>query len=69
MRAAPGAAPRWPFVREGRAVTLQAQVRECLERMGAAPFPAGSDELAQIDYFLVALATGQPIRPNAWRPR
>jgi len=69
LPAAPGAASRWPYVREGRAVTLQAQVRECLERMGAAPFPAGSDELSQVDYFLTALATGQTIRPNAWRPR
>lgn len=69
LPAAPGAASRWPFVREGRAISLQSQVRECLERMGAAPFPAGSDELAQFDYFLSALATGQTIRPNAWRPR
>jgi sulfur-oxidizing protein SoxA len=69
LPAAPGSAARWPFVREGRAVTLQAQVRECLERMGAAPFPAGSDELAQVEYFLTALSQGLVIKPNAWRPR
>lgn len=69
LPAAPGPAARWPFVREGRPVTLQAQVRECLERMGAAPFPAGSDELAHIEYFLTALSQGLALKPNAWRPR
>jgi sulfur-oxidizing protein SoxA len=69
LPAAPGAAARWPFVREGRAITLQVQVRECLERMGAAPFPAGSEELAQVEYFLTVLSQGLPIKPNAWRPR
>jgi sulfur-oxidizing protein SoxA len=69
LPAAPGSAARWPFVREGRAITLQSQVRECLDRMGAAAFPAGSDELAQLDYFLTVLSQGHAIRPNAWRPR
>lgn len=69
LPAATGMAARWPFVREGRAITLQAQVRECLERMGAAPFPAGSDEIAQVDYFLTALTPGLALKPNAWRPR
>lgn len=69
LPAAPGSAARWPFLREGRAVTLQAQVRECLERMGAAPFPPGSEELAQVEYFLTVLSQGHAIRPNAWRPR
>ena len=68
LPAAPGSAARWPFVRESRAVTLQVQLRECLERMGAAPFPAGSDELAQLEYFLTALSQGLAIKPNAWRP-
>jgi sulfur-oxidizing protein SoxA len=69
LPAAPGSAARWPFIREGRAVTMQSQLRECLERMGAAPFPAGSEELAQIEYFLTVLSQGHPIKPNAWRPR
>jgi len=69
LPAAAGSAARWPFVREGRAVTLQSQVRECLERMGAAAFPAGSDELAQVEYFLTVLSQGHAIKPNAWRPR
>lgn len=69
LPAAPGSAARWPYVREGGAVTLQAQMRECLDRMGAAAFPAGSDELAQVEYFLTVLSQGHAIKPNAWRPR
>jgi sulfur-oxidizing protein SoxA len=64
-----GAAVQWPHIREGRPVTLQMRLRECLERMGAAPFPAGSDELAHLEYFLSYLSNGLAIRPNAWRPK
>jgi len=64
-----GQAVRWPFIREGVPVTLQAQIRECLERMGAAPFAAGSEELNDLEYFLTYLSNGLPIRANAWRPR
>ncbi|MCW5590813.1 MAG: sulfur oxidation c-type cytochrome SoxA [Burkholderiales bacterium] len=63
-----GTATQWPWLREGRPVTLQMRIRECLDRMGAAPFPAGSDELAHLDYFLTYLSNGLAIRPNAWRP-
>jgi L-cysteine S-thiosulfotransferase len=64
-----GAAVQWPHLRDGKPVTLQMRVRECLERMGAAPFPAGSDELAHLEYFLAYLSNGLALRPNAWRPR
>jgi sulfur-oxidizing protein SoxA len=64
-----GAAAQWPHLRDGRAVTLQMRIRECLDRMGASPFPVGSDELAHLDYFLSYLSNGLAIRPNAWRPR
>jgi L-cysteine S-thiosulfotransferase len=60
-----GQAARWPFIRDGAALTLQARMRECLERMGAAPFPAGSDELNHLEYFLTQLSNGLPLRPNA----
>lgn len=63
-----GQAAQWPFIREGKATTLQAQIRECLERMGAAPFAAGSDELNHLEYFLTYLSNGLALRPNAWRP-
>jgi sulfur-oxidizing protein SoxA len=64
-----GQATHWPVVRDGRAVTLQARIRECLEIMGAAPFPAGSDELNHIEYFLAYLSNGLPLKANAGRPR
>jgi sulfur-oxidizing protein SoxA len=64
-----GQATRWPLIRDGSAVTLQSQIRECLERMGAAPFAAGSDELNHIEYFLTYLSQGLPIRANEWRPK
>jgi len=51
------------------AVTAQARMRECLERMGAAPFAAGSDELNQLEYYVTWLANGKPVKANAWRPK
>ena len=64
-----GQAARWPLIGANGAQTLQARMRECLELMGAAPFPAGSDELNQLEYFLTHLSNGLPMRPNTWRPR
>jgi sulfur-oxidizing protein SoxA len=60
-----GQAARWPYFRGEQAVTLQAQLRACLERMGAAAFPVGSDELNHLEYFLTYLSQGLPIaRPG-----
>jgi len=64
-----GQATHWPVVRDGRAVTLQVRIRECLELMGAAPFPAGSDELNNIEYFLAYLSNGLALKANVGRPR
>jgi sulfur-oxidizing protein SoxA len=64
-----GQATRWPLIRDGNAVTMQAQIRECLERMGAAPFTPGSVELNHLEYFLTYLSQGLPIRANEWRPK
>ncbi|HET7729789.1 MAG TPA: sulfur oxidation c-type cytochrome SoxA [Usitatibacter sp.] len=64
-----GQATHWPVIREGAPVTLQARIRECLELMGAAPFPAGSDELNHIEYFLTYLSNGLPLKANPWRPK
>jgi len=64
-----GQATSWPWIRGGEPVTLQAQIRRCLERMGAAPFPAGSEELNDLEYFLTSLSNGLPIHANAWHPR
>ena len=63
-----GQATHWPVVRDGVPVTLQVKIRECLELMGAAPFPAGSDELNHLEYFLTYLSNGMPLKANAWRP-
>ena len=63
-----GQATHWPVIRGGRAITLQARIRECLEIMGAAPFPAGSEELNNIEYFLAYLSNGLPLRANVVRP-
>lgn len=62
-----GQAAGWPWIREGKAVTLQAQARACLGRMGAVPFAAGSDELAQLEYFLTALSQGYALRTSGGR--
>lgn len=62
-------AARSPAIRDGKALTLQARMRECLERMGAAPFPAGSEELNVLEYFLAVVGNGQPLQPNAPRER
>lgn len=64
-----GQATHWPVVRDGAPVTLHTRMRECLELMGAAPFPAGSDELNQLEYFLSYLSNGLPLRANVWRPK
>lgn len=68
LSAAVGQANAYPVVRKGQAVTLQARMRECLELMGAAPFPAGSEELNNLEYYLAYLGNGLPVTPNGWRP-
>lgn len=64
-----GQAAHWPVVRDTVPVTLQARIRECLELMGAAPFPAGSEELNTLEYFLTYLSNGLPLMANVWRPK
>ena len=56
------------MIRESAPVTLQARMRECLEGMGAAPFPAGSEELNNLEYYLTYLSNGLPLSANPWRP-
>jgi L-cysteine S-thiosulfotransferase len=63
-----GQAAHWPVIRGGVPVTLHQRIRECLGLMGAAPFPAGSEELNTIEYFLAYLSNGYPLGANAWRP-
>lgn len=63
-----GQAASGTVIRGGVAVGLQTRIRECLERMGAAPFAAGSDELNNLEYFLTYLSNGLPLKANPWRP-
>jgi sulfur-oxidizing protein SoxA len=63
-----GQATHWPLIHAGQAVSLQASIRECLERMGAAPFAPGSEELNNVEYFLTYLSNGLPLKANPWRP-
>ena len=69
LSAAASQAPAWPIIRNASVVTAQARMRECLERMGAAPFAAGSDELNHLEYYLTSLSNGMPVKANAWRAR
>jgi sulfur-oxidizing protein SoxA len=62
-----GQTTHWPVIRDGKAVTLQARMRECLELMGAAAFPAGSEELNDLEYFLSYLSNGQALAANPYR--
>jgi len=62
-----GQATHWPAIRDGKPVTLQARMRECLELMGAAPFPAGSEELNDLEFFLAYLSNGIALKSNPWR--
>jgi sulfur-oxidizing protein SoxA len=64
-----GQAAGWPYIRGTDAITLQAQIRACLERMGAAPFLAGSEEMNDLEYFLTYLSNGLPVKANAWRAK
>lgn len=63
-----GQAAHWPVIRKGVPLTLQERIRECLELMGAAPFPVGSEELNNLEYFLTYLSNGQRMTANPWRP-
>lgn len=63
-----GQATHGTFIRDSQALTLQARIRECLERMGAAPFAGGSDELNHLEYFLAYLSNGLALKANPWRP-
>jgi sulfur-oxidizing protein SoxA len=68
LSSAIGQATHMPVVRNGAPLTLQMRIRECLELMGAAPFPAGSDELNHLEYFLAYLSNGLPLQASPWRP-
>ena len=57
-----GQAAHGPLASNGKAATMQVRMRECLERMGAAPFLAGSDELNHLEYFITHSSNGIVMR-------
>jgi sulfur oxidation c-type cytochrome SoxA/sulfur oxidation c-type cytochrome SoxX len=61
LPAARGLVARTSLASDGKPLTLQARMRQCLERMGAAPFPAGSDELNHLEYYLAQQSNGMPL--------
>lgn len=67
LTALAGEATAGPWMRNGKALTIQARMRECLERMGAAPFAAGSDELNRLEYYVTYRSNGMPLRTRAPR--
>jgi sulfur-oxidizing protein SoxA len=64
LAAAKGQATHAYGLRDGRALTIQARMRECLERMGAAPFAPGSEELNHLEYYLTHLSNGVAVEIN-----
>lgn len=63
-----GQATHWPVFRAGDNLnTLHMRIRRCMEQVRAAPFPAGSEELDNLEYFLSYLSNGLPLRASVYR--
>lgn len=63
-----GQATHWPVFRAGDNLnTLHLRLRRCMEQMRATPFPAGSEEFNNLEYFLSYLSNGLPLRASVYR--
>ena len=63
-----GQTTHWPVFRGGDSLnTLHARYRRCMEQMRASPFPAGSEELNNLEYFQSYLSNGLPMRASVYR--
>ncbi len=63
-----GQATHWPVFRAGDNLnTLHLRIRRCMEQVRASPFPAGSEELNNLEYFLAYLSNGLPLRASVYR--
>lgn len=63
-----GQTTHWPVFRGGDNLnTLHMRYRRCMEQMRAAPFPAGSEELNNLEYFQSYLSNGLPMRASVYR--
>ncbi|MEP7155333.1 MAG: sulfur oxidation c-type cytochrome SoxA [Betaproteobacteria bacterium] len=58
-----GQALSWPHLQPGgKVLALQKQFQQCMLRTGAEPFPLGSDELNNLEYYHAFISNGLPIR-------
>ena len=63
-----GQSTHWPVFRAGDNLnTLHMRYRRCMEQMRAVPFPAGSEELNNLEYFHSYLSNGLPMRASVYR--
>jgi len=63
-----GQTTHWPVFRGGDNLnTLHMRYRRCMEQMRASPFPAGSEELNNLEYFQSYLSNGLPMRASVYR--
>ncbi len=63
-----GQATHFPVFRAGEYLyTLQMRYQRCMEAVRAVPFPAGSEELNDLEYFHSYLSNGLPLRASVYR--
>ena len=63
-----GQTTHWPVFRGGDNLnTLHMRYRRCMEQMRASPFPAGSEEFNNLEYFQSYLSNGLPMRASVYR--
>jgi sulfur-oxidizing protein SoxA len=63
-----GQAAHFPVFRAGEYLhTLHMRYQRCMEAMRAVPFPAGSEDLNNLEYFHSYLSNGLPLRASVYR--
>lgn len=63
-----GQATHFPVFRGGDALyTLHARYTRCMEQVRAQPFPMGSDEFKDLEYFHAYMSNGLPLQASVYR--
>lgn len=63
-----GQATHWPVFRGGETlVTLQARFVGCNKQVRAVPFPVGSEEYNNLEYYLSYMSNGLPMKASVFR--
>jgi sulfur-oxidizing protein SoxA len=63
-----GQAVHFPVFRGGEFLyTLHMRYQRCMEALGAVPYPAGSEELNNLEYFHSYLNNGLPLKASVYR--